>query len=122
MYEQIYNLTSIFFKSLKGNLMYEFLISKFTDKETEIENIIQAVVQGISVDDKRLFTIDDKKELLRNSVVNDNKYQCAICKKWFYSEELEVDHIEPWSKGGRTVLSNAQLLCKPCNKKKGNLF
>ena len=68
------------------------------------------------------FTIDDKKELLRNSVVNDNKYQCAICKKWFYSEELEVDHIEPWSKGGRTVLSNAQLLCKPCNKKKGNLF
>ena len=96
--------------------------SKFTDKETEIENIIQAVVQGISVDDKRLFTIDDKKELLRNSVVNDNKYQCAICKKWFYSEELEVDHIEPWSKGGRTVLSNAQLLCKPCNKKKGNLF
>ena len=96
--------------------------SKFTDKETEIENIIQAVVQGISVDDKRLFTIDDKKELLRNSVVNDNKYQCAICEKWFYSEELEVDHIEPWSKGGRTVLSNAQLLCKPCNKKKGNLF
>ena len=96
--------------------------SNFTDKETEIENIIQAVVQGISVDDKRLFTIDDKKELLRNSVVNDNKYQCAICKKWFYSEELEVDHIEPWSKGGRTVLSNAQLLCKPCNKKKGNLF
>ena len=29
MYEQIYNLTSMFFKSLKGNLMYEFLISKF---------------------------------------------------------------------------------------------
>ena len=29
MYEQIFNLTSMFFKSLKGNLMYEFLISKF---------------------------------------------------------------------------------------------
>ena len=29
MYEQIYNLTCMFFKSLKGNLMYEFLISKF---------------------------------------------------------------------------------------------
>ena len=29
MYEQIYNLTSMFFKSLKVNLMYEFLISKF---------------------------------------------------------------------------------------------
>ena len=32
MYEQIYNLTSMFFKCLKGNLMYEFLISKFNGK------------------------------------------------------------------------------------------
>ena len=32
MYEQIYNLTSMFFKILKGNLMYEFLISKFNGK------------------------------------------------------------------------------------------
>ena len=32
MYEQIYNLTSMFFKSLKGKLMYEFLISKFNGK------------------------------------------------------------------------------------------
>ena len=32
MYEQIYNLTIMFFKSLKGNLMYEFLISKFNGK------------------------------------------------------------------------------------------
>ena len=32
MYEQIYNLTSMFFKSLKGNLMYESLISKFNGK------------------------------------------------------------------------------------------
>ena len=32
MYEQIYDLTSMFFKNLKGNLMYEFLISKFNGK------------------------------------------------------------------------------------------
>ena len=32
MYEQIYNLTSMFFKSLKGNLMYEFLFSKLNGK------------------------------------------------------------------------------------------
>ena len=32
MYELIYNLTSMFFKCLKGNLMYEFLISKFNGK------------------------------------------------------------------------------------------
>ena len=32
MYEKISNLTSMFFKSSKGNLMYEFLISKFNGK------------------------------------------------------------------------------------------
>ena len=95
--------------------------AKFTEKAVEIENIIQAIVQGISVDDKRLFTIDDKRELLAQKESQGKKYQCEICKKWFYEDELQVDHIEAWSKGGRTVLSNAQLLCGPCNRKKGNV-
>lgn len=94
--------------------------AKFTDKAAEIESIIQAIVNGISVDEKRLFTIDDKRELLAQKESENEKYQCEICKKWFFPEELQVDHIEAWSKGGRTVLSNAQLLCAPCNRKKSN--
>lgn len=94
--------------------------SKFTDKNKEIEDIIQAIVNGISVDEKRLFTIDDKRELLAKRLCEDGKYQCTICKKWFYPDELQMDHIEAWSKGGRTVLSNAALLCGPCNRKKSN--
>ncbi len=93
---------------------------KITDKRKEIEDIIQAIVNGISVDDKRLFTIDDKRELLRLRECREGKYQCKACQKWFYAEELQMDHVDPWSKGGRTVLSNAELLCGPCNKKKGN--
>lgn len=38
---------------------------------------------------------------------SDGKYQCAICEKWFYPNELQIDHVEPWSKGGRTEKSNA---------------
>ena len=95
--------------------------SKFTDKNKEIEDIIQAIVNGISVDEKRLFTIDDKRELLAKSLCENGKYQCTICKKWFYPDELQMDHKEAWSKGGRTVLSNAALLCGPCNRKKSNL-
>ena len=95
--------------------------SKFTDKSKEIEDTIQAIVQGISVDEKRLFTIDDKKGFLSSQSSENGKYKCEICKKWFYAEELQMDHKEAWSKGGRTVLSNAQLLCAPCNRKKSNL-
>jgi len=30
------------------------------------------------------------------------------------------DHIVPWSKGGKSVLENLQMLCTDCNLKKGN--
>ncbi len=33
----------------------------------------------------------------------------------------EVDHIYPWSKGGATIVSNGQALCKLHNRKKSNL-
>ena len=94
--------------------------AKLTDKAKEIEDIILAVVNGISVDEKRLFSRDDKLELLRQQENEGGKYKCAGCGRWFTEDELTVDHIEPWSKGGRTVLSNAQLLCRPCNSKKSN--
>ena len=94
--------------------------AKLTDKAKEIEDIILAIVNHISVDDKRLFSQDDKLELLRKGTSKGDKYECATCGRWFTEDELTVDHIEPWSKGGRTVLSNAQRLCRPCNSKKGN--
>lgn len=98
--------------------------AKLTNKAKEIEDIIQAVVKHISVDPKRLFTSDDKAELLKRErdagKEKDGKYICAECGKTFFPEELQVDHIEAWSLGGRTELSNAQLLCRACNIKKSN--
>lgn len=90
------------------------------NKAREIEDIIQAVVGGISVDDKRLFSKDDKRELCARLPSQDGKWQCQCCRQWFDADELTVDHIKPWSKGGRTELSNAQLLCRPCNSRKSN--
>lgn len=96
-----------------------------SDKEKETEDIIQTVVQGISVDPKRLFTQDQKDELVQLSLADPSKHdgekiRCEDCKQLFFADELTVDHIKPWSKGGRTELSNAQLLCRACNSKQGN--
>lgn len=45
---------------------------------------------------------------------------CPLCGEHFAFEEMQVDHIRPWSKGGRTVPENCQMLCRQCNIKKSN--
>lgn len=35
--------------------------------------------------------------------------------------EMEGDHIKPWSKGGKTIAENCQMLCITCNRDKGGL-
>ena len=47
--------------------------------------------------------------------------KCARCGKEFAFEEMNADHITPWSKGGHTTSDNCQMLCKSCNRKKGNV-
>lgn len=90
------------------------------DKYTEIENRIRAIIGHISVDPKRLFTPDDKAKLLATMVPKDGKYQCYQCHQYLYPNELTVDHVHAWSLGGRTELSNAKLVCRACNSRKGN--
>lgn len=36
----------------------------------------------------------------------------------FAIEEMEGDHITPWSKGGKTIAENCQMLCVACNRDK----
>lgn len=44
---------------------------------------------------------------------------CPICGKHFEINEMEADHIDPWSKGGPTSADNCQMLCRECNRRKG---
>jgi 5-methylcytosine-specific restriction endonuclease McrA len=36
------------------------------------------------------------------------------------SNSFEADHIKPYSRGGKTIIKNAQALCKKCNREKSN--
>lgn len=52
---------------------------------------------------------------MRKAVFERDGFACIQCgSKW----ELAADHIHPESKGGATILSNMQTLCKSCNSKK----
>ncbi len=54
---------------------------------------------------------------LRFAVFQRDHERCCKCGS---RRNLEVDHIYPISKGGKTEMSNLQTLCHRCNVKKGN--
>lgn len=43
----------------------------------------------------------------------------GIDKEYVYNE-MQGDHIIPWSQGCRTIDSNLQMLCQKCNNDKSN--
>lgn len=65
---------------------------------------------------KRLFTPRQKKIL---KMVSGN--YCQKCRKKL-DRNFHADHIVPFSKGGKTILKNAQALCSSCNLKKGSAY
>lgn len=94
-------------------------------KDEDIEAVILGIVGNLRVDPRRSFTPDQREELIKRALADPerhhgDKIRCEDCKQLFNEDELTVDHINPWSKGGRTELSNAQLLCRACNSKQGN--
>jgi 5-methylcytosine-specific restriction endonuclease McrA len=81
------------------NKLYSYILSK---------------INPTPIDKKRLFTKEEKQALLFI-----NSYQCAKCNVKVNLDNSEADHIDPFSKGGITELSNGQILCIECNRKKG---
>jgi len=47
---------------------------------------------------------------------------CSECGQSVRDEDVEFDHIIPWSKGGCSDEHNVRLLCKTCNRQRGNRF
>ncbi|SRR6266487_677724 len=55
-----------------------------------------------------------------NQVFQMHNGRCAECGAFGKGVELQVDHRIPFSRGGSSDISNLQLLCSVCNKKKGS--
>jgi hypothetical protein len=67
-----------------------------------------------------LRTFDDRT---KRRIYEKQKGICPDCKgenkkkKWKF-EEMEADHITAWSKNGKTIPENCQMLCRSCNLNK----
>jgi len=64
----------------------------------------------------RTFTDSQKRTLFERQ-----KGICPCCTETFGINQMEADHITPWSQGGKTSLENGQMLCRECNRRKSDI-
>lgn len=73
---------------------------------------------------KKSFIEEERRKMsdsLRFRVLERDGFRCKICGCGRSDGvKLEVDHIMPISKGGKTELNNLQTLCERCNRGKSN--
>ena len=73
---------------------------------------------------KHQYNCENQRSLmtkeLRNKIIERDKHICQKCGKVCKYSEIEIDHIQPVSKGGKTIESNLQVLCVRCNRSKSN--
>ncbi len=59
---------------------------------------------------------------MRFSIYQRDGYRCCRCGRSEESDYLEIDHIKPIAKGGKSTYNNLQTLCRRCNKNKGDTY
>ena len=90
--------------------------NKIRTRINAIMSILNRIIDHDDVKtDKRFFSYEIKEKLFHPGCI------CSYCGNQILSiDDCEVDHIIPYDKGGPTVIENAQLLHRSCNRSKGN--
>ena len=97
------------------NKIKEKLLAKKRKQDLE-----KAALQEL-MDEGEIFPEANKRPPIPKEVVDvvwrRNGGKCVYCGS---TENLQLDHIIPFSKGGATTVENLQLLCQKCNLQKSN--
>ena len=86
------------------------------DEITNQKGIYAYVLTG----DQRYLNLRKFTESQRRQKYEEQRGICKLCDKHFPIEYMEADHIDPWSKQGKTNTENCQMLCNPCNRRKSS--
>lgn len=96
------------------DLMQDDDISKYS-------GIYEYLLSGEDKKFERLLSIRTFTQKMARAAFERQKGVCPTCKNTFSIDEMQADHITPWSKGGRTIAENCQMLCADCNRRKSNV-
>ena len=121
-------------ESSEPKISYNIYKQRFDGWQNACLKFIEHKMGGdILVDDFVIVTpevhignkIEYKKENSRNvspglkvKILYRDNFRCVLCGKspsTDFGTKLDIDHIVPFSKGGKSTLENLQTLCKDCN-------
>lgn len=102
---------------------YLLTVSQMTDdvsQRRKREQILDGILRSLFArkDAQRGFTAEQRR-IIWNTASNRvcSHRGCTIKITW---DDFTIDHIKPHSKGGRSQLKNAALMCREHNSEKGN--
>lgn len=132
---------NVYRKEMQG-LDWGFFYNKYKDSSLdpdELEAKISMLIQNTEVQKKRgiyeYILSGDERSLNLRAFDDDIKtavyerqnkkckgnvegFQCPHKDEELDISQMQADHIIPWSRGGKTVIENCQMLCRECNNKK----
>lgn len=95
------------------------------DEVTKKSGIIPYILSEKTKADRRNLSLRAFSEAQKRKAYEKQGHKCPLCQKQgidteYAYEEMQGDHIIPWSQGGKTTDDNLQMLCRRCNLDKGD--
>lgn len=113
--------------SVPWNELYDEYGQKDLDAD-DLESHVKELMSDDEVERKSgiyTFVLSGDERALGLRAFNDNQrleaYErqdgvCPMCSKHFEFDDMDGDHILPWSRGGKTISENCQMLCVKDNR------
>ncbi len=92
---------------------------------TMAEEVIHSVKVALRVPKIIVLALYDRiprkdVKFTRQNIFLRDKHTCQYCKKMFTEGNLNLDHVMPRDRGGKTVWENIVTSCVSCNTRKAN--
>ncbi|MBM0103244.1 HNH endonuclease [Steroidobacter sp. S1-65] len=99
----------------------EFLLRGGRQRATGIQSLIRAnSIIAIKGKDYIVRNFDHVPMLTKDMLLARDRHICAYCARRFKAAELDMEHIQPRSKGGEDSWMNLVAACKACNHRKAD--
>lgn len=114
-------------KGLKWGILYnkygstqKISLADKVDKLMADEEITKksGIYEYLLSGEEKFLSLRGFRESEKRTAYEKQKGVCAICNEKFDYDQMQGDHIIPWSKGGKTEIGNCQMLCEKCNLEK----